>query len=66
MPFSLGNATRTFHRLMEHVLKPVRGKFSLVYIDDVIIYSRTLKYHEQHVDVVFQLLSNAGLTLTLA
>ena len=66
MPFGLCNAPSTFQRLMENVLKPIIGRFALVYIDDVIIYSATLKEHEQHIDTVFQLLSNAGLKIKLA
>lgn len=46
MSFSLCNAPNTFQRLMEHVLKPFFEKFCFVYIDDLIIYSKTLKDHE--------------------
>ena len=67
MPFGLTNAPSVFQRLMERVLaglNPEDGPaFTAVYIDDVIVFSRTLEEHLQHLCQVIQRISNAGLKL---
>src|SRR6266540_1521117 len=46
MPFGLVNASATFQRLMNDVLRDYLRKFCLVYLDDIIIYSKSLKDHK--------------------
>ena len=54
MPFGLTNAPATFQRLMERILAGLQWQICLVYIDDVIIFSRTFDDHVQHLSVIFE------------
>ena len=67
MPFGLMNAPSVFQRLMQRVLmelNPEEGPdFVSVYIDDVLIFSRTLTEHLQHLKLVIGRLLEAGLKL---
>ena len=63
MPFGLCNAPATFQRLMEDVLKKLGRKFSMVYIDDIIIFSETWEQHLEHIKLVLDCLLEAGLKL---
>ena len=56
MPFGLTNAPATFQRFMNQILQPYLGKFALVYIDDIIIYSNTIEEHREHIKEVLSLL----------
>jgi hypothetical protein len=63
MPFGLTNAPATFQRYMNEILQPVLDKFALVYLDDVIIFSKTIEDHFWHISDIFDRLRNAGLKL---
>ena len=67
MPFGLTNAPAVFQRLMQRVLmglNPEEGPdFVAVYIDDILIFSRTLEEHIEHLRLVFDRLVEAGLKL---
>ena len=63
MPFGLTNAPATFQRLMDKVLKPVLFDFALVYLDDIIVFSKTIEEHFVHLDQVFSLLARDGLKM---
>jgi hypothetical protein len=56
MPFRLKGAPATFQRLMNNMLKPVLGKFAVVYIDNIGIYSQTKEEHLEHLCVIFDIL----------
>ncbi len=46
---------------MNHILRKYLGNFALVYLDDIIIYSKTWKGHLNHLQLVFEALRGAGL-----
>ncbi|KFM73065.1 Retrovirus-related Pol polyprotein from transposon 17.6, partial [Stegodyphus mimosarum] len=63
MPFGLSGAPATFQRCMDIVLRPVLGKSTFIYLDDIIITSSTLEQHLQDLRKVFSLLNEAGLKI---
>ncbi|RVW58098.1 Retrovirus-related Pol polyprotein from transposon 17.6 [Vitis vinifera] len=54
MPFGLTNAPATFCNLMNDVLFDYLDAFVVVYLDDIVVYSKTLTEHEKHLRLVFQ------------
>jgi hypothetical protein len=52
MPFSLFNAPATFQRLMDEVFRGILWKFVMVYLDDIIIYSKSFEEHLEHLCIV--------------
>ncbi|GFW77567.1 retrovirus-related Pol polyprotein from transposon 297 [Trichonephila clavipes] len=63
MPFGLSGAAPNFQKAIDIILKPVIGRFVMVYMDDVIITSPSFSEHIDHLNQVFQLLRDAELTL---
>src|SRR4030081_2637554 len=49
LPFGLTNVPATFTTLMNDVLRPFLDKFVIVYIDDILIYSKSLDEHAEHI-----------------
>ena len=66
MPFGLTNAPATFQRLMECVLAGLSGEQCLIYLDDIVVFSKTFQEHIVRLTNVFQALHQAGLTLKLS
>lgn len=63
MPFGLCNAPATFQRAMDNVLAEEKGKFVQIYLDDIIVYSRSMEEHTEHLRKVFEKIAKAGLRL---
>ncbi|GJT90120.1 putative reverse transcriptase domain-containing protein [Tanacetum coccineum] len=61
MSFSLTNALAVFMDLMNRVCKPYLDKFVIVFIDDILIYSKSKKEHEEHLRQILKLLKKEEL-----
>lgn len=63
MPFGLTNTPATFQRLMECKLAGLTPSESLIYLDDIVVFSATFDDHLQHLRHIFDRLQKAGLQL---
>jgi hypothetical protein len=66
MPFGLTNAPATFQAWMNTILGPYLDSFVIVYLDDILIYSKTEEEHEKHVEMVLDTLSQNKAFLQLS
>nr|GEU30431.1 putative reverse transcriptase domain-containing protein [Tanacetum cinerariifolium] len=56
MPFGLTNAPAVFMELMNRVCKPYHDKFVIVFINDILVYSKDEKEHGKHLKIILELL----------
>jgi hypothetical protein len=65
MPFGLTNAPSTFMSLMNEVLRSFIGKFMVFYFVDILIYSKSLDEHIEHLRAAFDALRETRLFANL-
>ncbi|GKB86719.1 putative mitochondrial protein [Tanacetum coccineum] len=61
MPFGLTNAQSTFQALINYVFKPFLRKFTLVFFDDILVYSPSIPEHIGHLRMVLQVMRDHNL-----
>ena len=66
MPFGLTNAPTAFMGLMNRVFRPYLDQFFVVFIDDILVYSKDEQEHEQHLKIVLQTLREKNLFAKLS
>ena len=64
MPFGLKTGPSVFQRLTDRILGRYKWQIALVYIDDIIIYSKTFDQHAKDVDTILKLVTKSGITLS--
>ena len=63
MPFGLANGPSHFQRAMDYVFRDLLGKCVMVYIDDIVIFSKNLDEHIEHLQLVLSRLAEYGLQI---
>ena len=66
MPFGLTNATAAFMDLMNRIFRPYVDQFVVIFIDDILVYSKDAQEHEQHLKIVLQTLREKKLYSNLS
>ena len=66
MPFGLTNAPAAFMDLMNRVFRPYVDQFVVVFIDDILVYSKDAQEHEQHLRIVLETLREKKLYAKLS
>ena len=63
MPFGIAAAPATFQNLMNNILEDMNGKEAIIYLDDILIFSKYLKDHITSLNRLFSRIKNAGLRI---
>ena len=63
MPFGVVNAPSVFSMVMSEILRGINWIHALIYVDDIIVFSRSLEEHQQHLQGAFDRLKESGLKL---
>ncbi len=61
LPMGLKNSPSIFQRTMNMVLQEMLGDYAFIYVDDIVIYSKSAKEHVRHIENIFQRLNKHGL-----
>ena len=61
MPFGLANGPSHFQRVMDSVFSDLIGVCVMVYIDDIVIFSKTPQEHKKHIEIILERLDKFGL-----
>jgi hypothetical protein len=64
-PFGLKNSPSAFQRMMDEILKEYIDDFVIVYIDDLLIYSKNLEEHMKHLELVSQRLKEYNIQINM-
>jgi len=65
MPFGLTNAPRIFQRAMDDILREQVGKTCHVYMDGIIIFSKTIEQHYKDLTVIINILLNVNMKISI-
>jgi hypothetical protein len=65
LPFGLTNAPATFMGMMNHIFRPYLDQFVVIYLDDLLIFSKSPEKHLEHLELVLSLLREHGLYAAL-
>jgi hypothetical protein len=63
MPFGLTNAPAIFQAAVKTLFEPLLEKFVLIFMDDILVFSKTLEGHKKHLQEVFDILRDNNLYL---
>ena len=63
LPFGLRNAAQRFQRMMDNIFGELA--FCFIYLDDILIFSPELLFHQDHLQQILQLCRDHGLTINL-
>jgi len=61
MPFGVTNAPTVFMDYINRIFCPFLDSFVVIFIDDILVYSKTFEEHEKHLIIVLQILKDKDL-----